>query len=467
MPQNLHEAGRSGAAANPVDGMRATASARRDDAHLRAAIARRRRRHPEFWSFAQTARARDGHVLFQYPAMMVAPMQGKLLDLVCRSRERRDSLVYDPFLGSATTMIEAMRRGLPFVGSDINPLAILLAKVESAASTAYDVDTALHVALRRAQAVRRQVSAPEEHWCVKWFRDDVAADLTVLAHAIRQEPELEIRRLFWATLAEIVRVSGNMRISAPKLQTRPPHELCRPLDVLGAFERLATRNVAALRERAQSLAVAGLFASGRYLPGLTLQIHDVREPPEVRCAADVVLTSPPYGDNDTTIPYGQASYLPLRWIELDDIADGIDREPLQRSKTLDTHSLGGSHRLDPDAGQLAAHSETLAAVLHRLELESDGWRRVAGFARDLDLGFGQVLECCAPEAHLVITIGDRTVRGVPVPTSAILVELLARRDVRLVDHMARQIPLGKRLARRNATSATIGEETVLILRAPR
>lgn len=440
---------------------------RHNDARLRSSIAARRRRNPDFWSFAHVARARDGHVLFQYPAMMVSPMQGELLDLVARYRSESAPLVYDPFVGSATTMIESMRRGLPFVGADINPLAILLAEVESARVVDHPVEETLERIARYARRSRVRAKAPDEHWCRKWFRPDVAVELTALARAIRAEPELEVRRFCWATLAEVVRTSGNHRISAPKLQTRPAHELTRPLDPLAAFEALAIRNLGMLRMRAAELTQRGCMQAGHYSPGLALHVADARDPLALPKPPQVVLTSPPYGDNETTMPYGQVSYLPIRWIDLNDIASDINREPLHASKSLDTRSLGGSRRsVEPEASKaLVSRSATLARALRRLEHQPEGTRRVLAFVRDLDSAFARISAVCAPGAHLVITIGDRTVRGVPVPTSAILAELLASRGATLVERMGRQISRGKRLAKRNAITSTIREETVLILRA--
>jgi hypothetical protein len=169
------------------------------------------------------------------------------------------------------------------------------------------------------------------------------------------------------------------------------------------------------------------------------------------------------------MPYGQVSYLPLRWIDLDDIAPGIDPEVLQASKGLDNRSLGGSKRsaTDEAAQHLSDCSPTLSHVLRGLRHEVEGRRRVVAFIRDLDIAFGRIGASCAPGAHLVITIGDRTVRGVPVPTSAILTELLEARGATLIDRIGRHISRGKRMARRNAISTTIGEEKVLILRAAR
>ena len=50
----------------------------------------------DFWSFRKTFRARGNEdVLFQYPAMMVSPMQGALLDVLAEHR-RSPMAVFDP-----------------------------------------------------------------------------------------------------------------------------------------------------------------------------------------------------------------------------------------------------------------------------------------------------------------------------------------------------------------------------------
>ncbi len=57
---------------------------------------------------------------------------------------------------------------------------------------------------------------------------------------------------------------------------------------------------------------------------------------------DLLISSPPYGDNATTVTYGQFSYLPLQWIDLDDINESVDKELLNLQNKIDSSSLGGS-----------------------------------------------------------------------------------------------------------------------------
>lgn len=83
-----------------------------------------------YWSFKGRSDRQHCHALIQYPAMMVPQMQGELIDVI-RSEDRDIKTVFDPFVGSGTTLGESMMRGLDFVGHDINPLAILACEVKS------------------------------------------------------------------------------------------------------------------------------------------------------------------------------------------------------------------------------------------------------------------------------------------------------------------------------------------------
>lgn len=400
---------------------------------------------------------------FHYPAMMVSPMQGVLLDAVLEIRGGHGH-VLDPFLGSATTLAEAALRGLPFTGLDINPLAVLLGHVESAEAAGLGVDASVHDVVSRARRWRGTLAAPDDPWCHKWFRPDVAADLTSLRASIAEQPDVRERRLLWAAMSEVVRLSGNHRPGAPKLQTRPIATLGRALDVIGTFESRALRLTEQLERRHDRYRRAGWYDRCGGHPDLRLSCGDVRHLRPAGRVADIVLTSPPYGDNHTTMPYGQVSYLPLRWIDVQDIDRTFDPQLLAASKALDTASLGGSLRVDaPVLSALRARSATFDDLLRRLrDAPPQGYKRTASFFIDLDEGLQRIASSTAPDAHLVMTLGDKTTYGEHVPTTQIVCELLATHGFHTLERVDRRIGRGKRLAPCNEFGATIGEETVIL-----
>ena len=59
---------------------------------------------------------------------------------------------------------------------------------------------------------------------------------------------------------------------------------------------------------------------------------------------NLLVTSPPYGDNQTTVTYGQFSYLPLQWIPFEDIDESIELDYLKTTQEIDSKSLGGQIR---------------------------------------------------------------------------------------------------------------------------
>jgi site-specific DNA-methyltransferase (cytosine-N4-specific) len=412
------------------------------------------------WSFRRASPTDVGACLYQYPAMMVPRLQREILD-VCVGWNEQITTVYDPFLGSGTVLTESMLQGLAFVGGDINPLAILISRVRA---EAMDPDLALaaaDAALTRAAAGR----ARKPHLFPgrdKWFTPAVAKGLDRLRLAIEQTPSARTRRFLWVALAETVRLVSNSRTSTVKLHIRPIDEIAdrpQPADV---FATIARRNAEILRRFRAELVRRGLMYRGRYIGQVDLRITDVRARRQV--CADIVVTSPPYGDGHSTVPYGQASYLPLQWVDGADIGPFAD-ELLSSTRQIDFRSLGGSLAAwSQTAEHMAARSGFLASAFEALLDEPDDrTARIAAFYSDLDAALQLTLQRINPGGLLVLTVGDRTVGGVQVPMADVIYDL-ADGKAEPIAKLARTIPLNrKRQAGRNSIAATMGSETVLVL----
>ncbi len=83
----------------------------RSEAKLRQLLDSYSKDDAEFWSFRDKAVREHTHVYFQYPAMMVPRMQGHLIQAV-KEVEPNIRSIFDPFVGSGTTMTEAMLQGI-------------------------------------------------------------------------------------------------------------------------------------------------------------------------------------------------------------------------------------------------------------------------------------------------------------------------------------------------------------------
>ena len=48
-----------------------------------------------------------------------------------RLKVEQDQLVFDPFCGTGTTLVESMKRGIPSVGLDANPFSCFVSRVKT------------------------------------------------------------------------------------------------------------------------------------------------------------------------------------------------------------------------------------------------------------------------------------------------------------------------------------------------
>lgn len=424
----------------------------------------------ERWMFHPWSSREYSHGLFQYPAMMVPQMQRELLQ--CLRLESGAESVCDGFVGSGTTMAEAMLQGLDFVGVDVNPLAVLLCRAKRGPFFIKALEEAAsRVCSGAAADTARTIEIEWKGWR-KWFRQDVAIGLSRLRRSIRREAVLSTRRFLWVALAETVRLSSNSRTSTVKLHVRTSEDRSRRINVLKTFEQIVEQNLDRFEEQRQALAAMDLLAHGHYTGRVEIELKDISSEPSRGAIArpcQILLTSPPYGDNATTVPYGQHAFLPLQWIDLGDIDEAADQRFLASTHAIDSMSLGAPTR--GALGQvdaLRASSPALDSTLVRLEaLPRDRPARVAAFWRDLDASLENILAGLDSGALMAWTVGNRRVGGAEVPMDKILRELLEARRCTFLTSMARVIPnCRKRMASRNSIAATMSAEQVLVLRAP-
>ena len=273
--------------------------------------------------------------------------------------------------------------------------------------------------------------------------------------------------MLWTGLAETVRLTSNSRTSTFKLHIRSPDDLeSRNVNTLKTFATIVGDITKRLREEAAALREGNhLSAEGYYRGDVSIRLGDSAKLIAADGAHDLLVTSPPYGDNTTTVPYGQYSYLPLQWIDLKDIDEEADSQCLRSTHEVDTRSLGGSRRNAVQAVEpLLDISPSLTRTLGRLEpLPADRGGRVAAFCRDLDAALRAVLEALRPSAYMIWTVGNRRVGGEAVPTDAILEELLVAKGVHPVTRVERKIP-SKRMATRNTIASTMRGEAILVFR---
>jgi hypothetical protein len=373
----------------------------------------------------------------------------------------------DPFVGSGTTLLEAMRRGIRFWGQDINPLAVLISRSKTGPFDIAMLEKAVKSVYKVALKDRRTTIDVDFPGREKWFDQKISQDLSRIRRAIIEQDNLWIRCILWVAFAETIRLTSNSRTSTFKLHIRPLNELIsRRADPIREFNIIAADAVTRAAQEVEALTKTGLLDKGAYTRTATVEIGRSDQSLPGDELFDLLVTSPPYGDGATTVPYGQYSFLPLQWIDWSDITESADGSFLASTHEIDSRALGGSQRdalerVEPVLSQ----SPTLAAFISDLrELPRDRRIRVAAFFADLAPVLDTACSRIRHGGYMVWTVGNRRISGRSQPFDKILSELLEHRGCVPVEKLERVIP-SKRMACRNSISQTMRQEQVLLFRS--
>jgi site-specific DNA-methyltransferase (cytosine-N4-specific) len=431
-------------------------------AELRRRLSSRTDFDSNFWAFSELRRRSGNHALFQYPAMMVPELQGALLDDLI-AVDNDISLVYDPFSGSGTVMLESLYRGINYYGSDINPMAILLCEVKS---TPPDVETASHAISLVVTSAEASDSCDFNFPNIdKWFKPEIKDGLSKLRNSIICHPNKTVRKFLWVCLAETIRLVSNSRSSTFKLHSYRLEDIARrETDAIKAFKVVCDQNLSRLKLHWSKFSER---PNHEVLPTAALSSGPVLTAWKASKPADALMTSPPYGDNKTTVPYGQHSYLPLRWIDPLDLHDGFDPFLLDSTSRIDTLSLGGSLRFaDRARNELCTASPSLANFLTMIEDAGPLRKKALSFCRDYRESLSTISPRLKLGAFCFFTLGERRIGGKTFPLVDITKEFLIASGHEIVTTIERVLPgTRKRMAAKNSAGTTMASEWILVTRS--
>lgn len=400
------------------------------------------------------------HGLLRYPAMMVPSMQGDIIDTIL-GVAGPECHVVDPFVGSGTIMTESLLRGLDFTGIDINPLAVLVCRAKAAIDAGTNVEGAAQIVLMALRFDAAETVDVDFPGLEKWFDAEAAALLSRIRRSILKVDDPASRQVMWTVFAETIRVCSNSRTSTYKLHVRADGNRVDAGRIVGIFE-------ANLRQTLERIgAYRALIARRRKVqPEVVLICDDARraEVGPSRAGHRILVTSPPYGDNNTTIPYGQFSFLALRWIPAEDLCVPSPRL-IANSHALDTASLGGRLReTEAKAERVRSVSASLDEFMSSAEASGRARqvRKVANFMADFLDALHHMRDAASGSAHWVLTTGNRTAGGLPVPFDMICRDMVSHLGGKPVASLKRRVA-GRRMPSRNSMGDMITAETTLVV----
>ena len=279
----------------------------------------------EPWEYADADTQRFTHNVHRYSGKFIPQIASRAISLLTRPGE----LVVDPYCGSGTTLLEAALLHRRAVGVDLNPLAVLIARVKTT-PIAEAALNGLVGRLGRALSLRADETSlplfggsPEEEVCAidhdprlhhewyrKWFQPHVLRDLLAMDLAIRDVHEQPLQDVARVAFSDILRRFSNAHSGYPNVMFDKNSPI--KASPVPAFLKTLNRNA----EMVASLSnVQGSWSDMEIVYGdaSALQMDDN--------TVDAIVSHPPYIGS---IPYAEYGALSLQWLGTD--FKKLDRE---------------------------------------------------------------------------------------------------------------------------------------------
>ena len=402
----------------------------------------------ESWDFRASDTKEYTHCFHTYPAMMIPQIARELLKVY----GTQGGWLLDPYCGTGTSLVEASLFGMHSTGCDINPLVRLIATAKTTPICLSALDETLSKLDKDLFQIEYQdnnlpdAPIPDILNLSYWFSEEVIGTLAYLQDRISHIKDKTLQNFIRVAFSETVREVSYTRNGEFKLYRMPENKLkdFNP-DVLGIFRKKLSRNrhgLASYLEKRKNVEASVTMAN-------TVQgeLPNPR-PPE---GYDIVITSPPYGDSQTTVAYGQFSRLAAEWIGL------------PNARKVDKIAMGGIRSKETLTGfPVSSAIEKISLIDEKRAGE------VSAFYIDLQRSISSIAQACSPQATICYVVGNRRVKGVVLPTDEFVVDAFRQHGFVHKATRVRNIP-NKRMPKKNSpsniageTSTTMHEENIIV-----
>lgn len=388
------------------------------------------------WSFWDADTKEYTHGYHTYPAMMIPQVCRTLINEY--QPEGRFSLIFDPYMGSGTTLVEAAVVGIDAVGTDLNPLARLMSRVKTTHFNEKEIfDQIQNICFSCSFYSKDKVENTNFDRISNhsfWYAEEVLYKLSFLSQEINKLTSN--KEFFELILAEIVRETSFTRNGEFKRFRMKEESIqkFRP-DVFRIFGQKAERNL------------RGLQNFNRIKERNTAKIYDFNTiygiPSEVLSDGDVdmVVTSPPYGDSRTTVAYGQFSRWANEWFGFTDAGK------------LDSLLMGGGK-----TNEEAFATESIRNIIDQINsIDHKRYLEVVSFLNDYWFSIQNVAKSVRCGGTVCYVVGNRTVKGIQVPLDLFTAEMFEKCGFAHITTIVRCIP-NKRMPSKTSPTNKAGNK---------
>ena len=238
----------------------------------------------------QVQRTKHVHALHPYLGKFIP----QLVDVFLERYFSPGDLVYDPFVGSGTTLVEANAFGASAIGCDISAFNCLLTRVKTTSYSPAQLELILRGALELARKTEEVVEiAGVSKWLRSWYAPQTLRELLsyeCVTGATLENPAWDVARVILSRSARSARLTTHFDLDFPRKPIRKSYwchkhrRTCSPVREASKFLRRYTTDTV---RRIRAFAEISTAASVKV-------IHDDARFVDLEAEVQGIITSPPY-----------------------------------------------------------------------------------------------------------------------------------------------------------------------------
>ncbi|MFW6248666.1 MAG: DNA methyltransferase [Bacteroidota bacterium] len=348
------------------------------------------------WDFAEATTNTTTNTIHPYPAKFIPQIPHHFV----KQLSQEGDTIYEPFLGSGTTAVEANILGRNAIGNDVNELAVLISKVKTTPivnKNLLSLDSLLNKIYNRIYLLvagkENRISKPDIVNLDMWFEDFVINELIIIKEEIDRLPDKDLMDFCLVALSGII-----INVSRQDSDTRYVRVLkeIKPYDTYNRFAKQLMKLKKIMIESGE------LLKNGKSV----FKVADTRtEDIFPENSADLAVTSPPYPN---AYDYHLYHKYRLYWL-------GMNPQQLRK-------------------GEIGAHAD------YSKKNGPDEF----DFMREMELCFLNTSKILKQGSYFVLVMGDSILKGRNIQNNEILKQAAKNTPFSFVTEFTRNLKLSRK-----------------------
>lgn len=377
------------------------------------------------WSFAEKTikdTAYITHGYYTYPAKFIPQLAARLI----KENSKENDIIIDPFLGSGTTVVEALVNNRIGIGTDINEISYLIAKVKTTPINDLElikeykdleIDLKSRLNGQFDYFVKKALTiVPNNERIDYWFKQEQKEKLSIIFDRVLEIANTDIRDFFLVAFAQILKSSSIWLQKSVKPTRDPKKKNYEP------YILYSNQIKKMLKKHYEFNKILNPAIKANIDKQRVIKCIDARNLPCGENKAKLIVTSPPYV---TSYEYADLHQLPLLWF-------GYLRELPEFRKKF----IGSAYK---ERGVIDLKSTLAEDIVGRLGNNKKG-NEVKNYFADMLESFLEMKRVLIAGGRACIVIGNTQFSGINILNAEVFKEQFENIGFKTHQIIHREIP---------------------------